>query len=55
MWRIIGQDKVVSFLGNSLSQDKLSHAYVFHGPSGVGKKRMALTFAQALNCQASPP
>ncbi|MFA7187217.1 MAG: DNA polymerase III subunit [Dehalococcoides mccartyi] len=55
MWRIIGQNKVVSFLSNSLSQDKLSHAYVFHGPSGVGKKRMALTFAQALNCQASPP
>ncbi|ACZ61630.1 DNA polymerase III subunit delta' [Dehalococcoides mccartyi] len=55
MWRIIGQDKVVSFLGNSLGQDKLCHAYVFYGPSGVGKQRMALTFAQALNCQASQP
>ncbi|MEQ4487777.1 MAG: DNA polymerase III subunit delta' [Dehalococcoides mccartyi] len=55
MWQIIGQDKAVSFLCNSLNQDKLCHAYVFYGPSGVGKKRMALSFAQALNCQAASP
>lgn len=39
------------------NNSRLSHAYLFFGPEGTGKKQLALTFAQALNCSASenPP
>ena len=40
---------------SSLDGDKVSHAYIFHGPGGVGKKLVAITFAKALNCQAPGP
>ncbi len=34
----------------------MAHAYLFCGPPQIGKTRMALTFAQALNCdQPDPP
>ncbi len=50
-WRnILAQDKAKNLLENSLSKQKVSHAYLFKGPSGVGKKRVALSFAALLNC-----
>lgn len=33
-----------------LASDRMGHAYLFEGPAGVGKKRMALALAQAVNC-----
>ena len=30
------------------SDDQLSHAYLFHGPSGTGKRRAARAFAATL-------
>lgn len=48
-----GQDSAVSFLRASLRHDRLSHAYIFFGPNGVGKRSAALNFAKILNC-ASP-
>ncbi len=49
---IRGQDKAVLFLKNSIANNRVAHAYIFLGPSGVGKKYSALNFAKALNCQA---
>ncbi len=34
---------------------KISHAYLFRGPAGAGKKEMALAFAALLNCQNRQP
>ncbi|OXM82624.1 DNA polymerase III subunit delta' [Paenibacillus rigui] len=48
------QDRVKRILQNSLRTDKVSHAYIFTGPSGTGRRQMALTFAQALYCQVLP-
>ncbi|MCR8636086.1 MULTISPECIES: DNA polymerase III subunit delta' [Paenibacillus] len=51
---IPGQDRVKRILQNSLRTDKVSHAYIFTGPSGTGRRQMALAFAQALYCQVLP-
>jgi DNA polymerase-3 subunit delta' len=48
---IRGQDKAIAILKNAARQDKLSHAYIFWGPEGVGKSMTALNFAKMLNCQ----
>jgi DNA polymerase-3 subunit delta' len=50
--RVKGQDRAVSFLESAFESGRLSHAYLFQGPEGVGKETTALAFAQALNCEA---
>ena len=47
---IKGQDNAIEFLKSSIRNGKVSHAYVFIGPAGVGKKSTAINFAKALNC-----
>ena len=49
--RVLGQDRPVRFLQRALEADRVGHAYLFHGPSGVGKRAAALAFAQALQCE----
>jgi len=49
--RIIGQDKTKTLLQRAVTQKRLSHAFLFKGPMGVGKKTLAKAFAAALNCQ----
>lgn len=48
---ILGQKKAKRILFRSFEQDKISHAYLFRGLDGVGKKTFALSFAAFLNCQ----
>lgn len=38
---IIGHEKILSFLEKSLQNGRLSHAYLFVGPDGVGKTAVA--------------
>lgn len=45
-----GQDSAVSYLKASLRNNRISHAYIFSGPDGVGKRLAAVNFAKALNC-----
>lgn len=45
---IIGHQKIVRFLEQSLSQGKLAHAYLFVGPPHTGKTKVAARFAAAL-------
>jgi DNA polymerase-3 subunit delta' len=49
-WQIIGHDWAVNLLRQSLAADRVAHAYLFAGPPQVGKTRLALALAQALNC-----
>src|SRR5215470_6510583 len=51
---IQGQEPAVAALRNALEQDRLAHAYLFIGPKGVGKKKTALTLAQAIFCREKP-
>lgn len=48
---IVGQDRAVALLRSAISSDKVSHAYLFTGPEGVGKALTAIEFAKALNCR----
>jgi DNA polymerase-3 subunit delta' len=48
---ILGQDWVVSHLKTAMQAGRLSHAYLFLGPSGVGKATTARALAAALNCE----
>ena len=47
---ITGQREVVGNLKRSLSEDRVSHAYIFSGPQGIGKKTIARIFAGLLLC-----
>ncbi len=50
LYQVFGQNQAVSLLLNALKKDKLSHAYLFYGNSGVGKRFTALRFAYHLFC-----
>jgi DNA polymerase-3 subunit delta' len=47
---ILDQDRVVETLRRALTQERVAHAYLFHGPEGVGKQAVALELARALEC-----
>ncbi len=48
---ILGQPKAVSYLQKLVRQGRAPGALLFSGPEGVGKKKAALEFAKALNCE----
>ncbi len=47
---IIGQERALTLLRQALATGRVSHAYLFRGPEGVGKRTTALAVAAALNC-----
>lgn len=49
---IVGQSDVIRGIKNSISNDRIAHAYLFCGPDGVGKSITASIFAMTLNCSA---
>ncbi|MDO3681520.1 DNA polymerase III subunit delta' [Paenibacillus ehimensis] len=51
---ITGQERVKRMLQNSLRTDKVSHAYIFTGAPGTGRRAMARAFAQAIYCKVLP-
>ncbi len=53
-WNIFGHDWAINLLKSHASTDKLRHAYLLVGPQGVGRRTLALRFAQALNCENPP-
>ncbi len=50
---IIGQEKVVSVLVESIKNNQISHAYLFSGPRGVGKTSIARILARELDCRGN--
>lgn len=51
-WRICGYEKIVEFLQTSVASQKISHAYIFHGPAHSGKSVLAEEFVKAIFCQS---
>jgi len=52
MDQILGQTSATAQLQAALAADRLAHAFIFHGPAGVGKFTTALIFGKLLLCHA---
>ncbi len=48
--QITGHNKIKDILMRAAEADRVSHAYIFEGPEGVGKLDMAKAFAMTLLC-----
>jgi DNA polymerase-3 subunit delta' len=48
---VIAQERALTSLRAALRRGTLHHAYLFGGPEGVGKARVARLLAQAANCE----
>ena len=49
-WNLTGHEWAVQLLARDLTAGRLRHAYLFAGTPGIGKRTLALHFAQAINC-----
>lgn len=52
---LVGQEPVVRTLKNAIASGRISHAYLFTGPRGVGKTSAARLLARAANCLSDGP
>jgi DNA polymerase-3 subunit delta' len=50
MHQIFGQTRAIEQLQTLLQSGRLHHAFIFHGPAGVGKFTTALAFARLILC-----
>lgn len=51
MDQIVGHTKIISHLKRQVVDQQISHAYLFSGISGIGKKKSALYFAAMILCK----
>jgi DNA polymerase III subunit delta' len=51
----IGNERLVQWLEHAITSEQLRHAYLFTGPQKIGKRTLALTFAQAIQCEQRQP
>jgi DNA polymerase III subunit delta' len=49
--QILGHQKQKDILRRAIKSGRLAHAYLFHGPEGIGKKLVALALVRAVFCQ----
>lgn len=47
---VVGQPHIVEALQGAIASGRISHAYLFTGPRGVGKTSVARLLARSLNC-----
>jgi DNA polymerase III subunit delta' len=48
---IYGHERPITILKKAIAQERVGHAYLFSGPNAIGKRTLAVVFAQALNCE----
>ena len=52
--QVKGHDALAKAFNRVVERGRLAHAYLFTGPSGIGKRLFALELAQALLCEGTP-
>src|SRR3989338_8757053 len=50
--QILGQESIKQTLKKAFENNKLSHAYLFCGPRGIGKTSTARILAKMVNCES---
>lgn len=53
-WNLIGHQWAAELLQGHIRQGAVRHAYLLTGPRGIGRRTLALRFAQALVCENPP-
>jgi DNA polymerase-3 subunit delta' len=53
-WNLIGHEWAVKLFRGHIDKNSLRHAYLITGPTGIGKKNLAIRFIQAMSCQETP-
>ncbi len=53
-WTLIGHQWAADLLRGHIRRGAVRHAYLFTGPRGIGRRTLALQFAQALVCENPP-
>jgi DNA polymerase-3 subunit delta' len=48
---IYGHKKQIGILQKAIGTNRIPHAYLFYGMSGIGKRTIAVNFAKAINCE----
>ncbi len=48
---IVQQGSAVQLLRSAIEAERVAHAYLFHGPDGVGKRAVAVELARTLQCK----
>lgn len=48
---IVGNETIIDSLKKSIENNRVTHAYIFSGLKGIGKKLLAKTFAKTLQCE----
>jgi DNA polymerase-3 subunit delta' len=51
-WNLIGHEWAIKLMQEHIQHEVVRHAYLFTGPTGIGRRTLALRFAQALNCSS---
>jgi DNA polymerase-3 subunit delta' len=52
--RVKGHDALIAAFDRAVHRGRLAHAYLFTGPSGIGKRLFAHELAKALLCESPP-
>lgn len=52
---VVGHRDVIKYINNTVSENRVSHAYIINGERGSGKKMLANLFAMTLLCEKHGP
>ena len=52
---LVGQEQAIALLRGAIATHRIAPAYLFAGPSGVGRSLAAIEFINLLFCQDAPP